>query len=127
MTDVEGVNPRADDIPDNWKKQDDPSVDTSTYVDKPAVQVYQVSTSGGADSTTGTVRDVYVQFATEGQVGVSYIAKAGSGAIMDFDGAENHADGLGENLDNFGMMTTRRTYNNFVPRDFALLNALPTV
>ena len=121
-----GVNPKADDIPDNWKDPLSPAVNINTYDGKPAAQVYKVAISGGPEDPDGTVRDVYVKFATEGQVGVSYIAEAGSGAIMDFTGAENNADGLGANLGNYGMMTTRRTYNNFVPRDFELLNELPS-
>ena len=124
VTDVNGVNPKDADIPDQWKD----SADTSTYA-TPAINVYD---------STGNKKDVYVKFATENQVGVSYVADAGTGAIMDFTGAENWAvdvDGnydaagtpfLGGNLDNHGMMTTRRTYNNFVPRDFDLLNELPS-
>ena len=132
VTDVNGVNPKDADIPDQWKD----SADTSTYqkkesdgsiTPKPAINVYDESNN---------VKDVYVKFATENQVGVSYIAEADTGAIMDFSGAErfkpDDANGdddpvvLGGNLDNHGMMTTRRTYNNFVPRDFDLLNPLPT-
>ena len=98
----------------------------ATYA-TPAINVYD---------EVGNVKNVYVKFATENQVGVSYIAEAGTGAIIDFTGAENYKPDdanddddpviLGGNLDNHGMMTTRRTYNNFVPRDFDLLNELPT-
>lgn len=114
---VSGVNPNSTDTPDIWQN----NADTSTY-DTPAIGVYNGD-------------EVFAYFATENQVGVNYLAYAGTGAIMDFTGAENYkpdtANGpsdpviIGGNLDNFGSMTTRRTYNNFVPRDFNLLNQLP--
>ena len=82
VTDVNGVNPKDADIPENWKDPTSSAVDISTYTGKPAINVYD---------EVGNVKDVYVKFATEGQVGVSYIAEAGTGAIMDFTGAENNA------------------------------------
>jgi len=118
VTDVNGVNPKADDIPDHWKND----ADTSTYA-TPAINVYD---------GTGNVKDVYVEFATENQVGVSYIAPASGGAVIEFTNAmENNPeieDGSGDPLvDNHGMMTTRRTFVNFVPRDFSILNDLPAI
>ena len=117
VADVVGVNPKDADIPTIWKN----NAIVTTY-DTPAAQVYKVATTGGPEDPDGTVRDVYVQFATENQVGVSYTAPAGTGAVITFTNAlENDSS----TMDNFGMMTTRRTFVNFVPRDFEVLNLLP--
>jgi hypothetical protein len=117
VADVVGVNPKDANIPSIWKT----NADTTTY-DTPAAQVYKVATTGGPEDPDGTVRDVYVQFATESQVGVSYTAPAAAGAVITFTNAlENDSS----TMDNFGMMTTRRTFVNFVPRDFEILNELP--
>jgi len=108
VSNVTGVNPKSADIPDIWET----NADTSTY-DTPAINVYDEA---------GNTKAVYVEFATENQVGVSYVAPAAAGAVITFTNAlENDSS----SMDNFGMMTTRRTFVNFVPRDFSVLNALP--
>ena len=71
-------------------------------------------------------REVTVLFATANQVGLNYLAPADSGGVISFKGAERDSDGMGDGLDNLGAMTTRRTYVNFVPRDFAELTELPS-
>ena len=114
VSNVTGVNPKAADIPRIWED----NADTSTY-DTPAIGVY--------DEAANT-KAVHVLFATEDQVGVSYIAPAGVMSEIEFTNAmENNPaieDGGRPLVDNFGMMTTRRTFVNFVPRDFSILNEL---
>ena len=113
VSNVTGVNPKEDDIPDTWKN----NADTDTY-NTPAINVYDEA---------GNTKAVYVKFATEGQVGVSYLAPADTGAYIEFkeyddsDSPEKDVD----KVDNFGMMTTRRTFVNFVPRQFNALAPLP--
>ena len=108
VSDVTGVNPKDADISSIWKD----NADTSTY-DTPAINIYDEA---------GNTKAVYVKFATENQVGVSYTAPAETGAVITFTNAlENDS----EPMDNFGMMTTRRTFVNFVPRNFEILNELP--
>ena len=109
VSNVTGVNPKTDDIPDIWEN----NADTTTYT-TPAIGVYDEA---------GNTKAVHVLFATENQVGVSYVAPADAGALISFTNAlENDSS----TMDNFGMMTTRRTFVNFVPRDFSILNSLPT-
>ena len=113
VSDVTGVNPKDADIPDTWKN----NADTDTY-DTPAINVYDEA---------GNTKAVYVKFATEGQVGVSYLAPADTGAYIEFKEYED-SDSPEKDIDlvdNFGMMTTRRTYVNFVPRQFNALAPLP--
>ena len=108
VSNVTGVNPKTADIPTIWVD----NADTSTY-DTPAINVYDEA---------GNTKAVYVQFATIDQVGVSYVAPAGNGAVIEFNKAlENDSS----TMDDFGMMTTRRTFVNFVPRNFSILNELP--
>ena len=59
---------------------------------------------------------------TENQVGVAYTAPADAGAVIEFS---NDLENDSSTIDNFGMMTTRRTFVDLVPRDFAVLNELP--
>ena len=116
VTDVTGNNPENDDIPNFWKED--------WVKDK-----YDTAPIGVL-TKSGNVKEVSVRFATENQVGVSYIAPAGSGAVIEFtndqeNDPDKETDGAPE-VDNIGMMTTRRTFVNFVPRDFAILNTLPS-
>ena len=108
VSNVTGVNPKEADIPGIWKT----AADTDTYAN-PAINVYDEA---------GNTKAVYVEFATENQVGVSYLAPADNDSKIDFVAADE-ADPT--RIDSHGMLTTRRTYVNFVPRNFDALTELP--
>ena len=108
VSNVTGVNPKEADIPAHWKDV----ADITTY-NNPAINVYDEA---------GNTKAVYVEFATENQVGVSYLAPADNNSKIDFVAADE-ADPT--RIDNHGMLTTRRTYVNFVPRNFDALTELP--
>ena len=115
VTDVTGNNPENADIPGFWQTDD-------------AKEKYDTPPIGVIDKSNN-VKEVSVRFATEGQVGVNYLAPAGTGASIEFkdydDGDSPERDST--KLDNLGAMTTRRTFVNFVPRNFNALNLLPGV
>lgn len=119
VTDIIPVKPEDADTINLWDPWNN---DANTQT---AVLIYDNST----DPTIPLGDEhIAIKYATENQAGVSYLASADPGAVMDFTGAEQdlEAGQPGGSLDNRGMMTTRRTYVNFVPRDFEQLNDIST-
>ena len=119
VTDINPVKPIDADTINLWKPWND---DANTQT---AVLIYDHDTD--PNIPIGEER-IAIKYATESQAGVSYLTEASTGAFIDLTGAEQSVESgqPGGGLDNRGMMTLRRTFVNFVPRDFETLNDIST-